>query len=183
MALVAVFAITMRDVSTRLIPERIPTLALIVATSVAVTLLGFAMAPFETWVMPTLTHIGQLAAAGMFLLMGYGFIVVAMRRGDVSAVAPFRYSIVLLAIVIGFFVWGELPNLLAVFGIAVVISAGLYTVHRERVRLSPHHAGLASAGTPSDPGTIAGSAASSAVSQDRNAKTLGSPTSDDGQTK
>jgi drug/metabolite transporter (DMT)-like permease len=58
--------------------------------------------------------------------------VQAMRLGEVSAVAPFRYGTVLWALLIGIVVWGEVPNLVAVFGIVVVIAPGLFMLARER---------------------------------------------------
>jgi drug/metabolite transporter (DMT)-like permease len=54
-----------------------------------------------------------------------------MRTGDIAAVAPFRYSIILWAIVAGFVVWREVPDLASWIGIAIVTAAGLYTFLRE----------------------------------------------------
>ena len=51
-----------------------------------------------------------------------------------STIIPFRYSIVLWSIVIGYVFWGELPHPTSVAGILIVVGAGLYTVHREQVR-------------------------------------------------
>ena len=53
--------------------------------------------------------------------------------GDLSAVVPFRFSIVIWAMIAGYVVWGTLPDLLTILGVAIVISAGLYTFHRELV--------------------------------------------------
>ena len=54
-----------------------------------------------------------------------------MRSGDIATVAPFRYSIILWAIVAGFAIWGEVPDLMSWIGIAIVTGAGLYTIVRE----------------------------------------------------
>ena len=86
---------------------------------------------FETWVMPSAGAIAMLACAGIGLLGGNYWIVIAMRHGDIATVAPFRYSIILWAIVVGLLVWGELPDAMSWFGIAVVTGAGLYTFMRE----------------------------------------------------
>ncbi|MBN9280039.1 MAG: EamA/RhaT family transporter, partial [Hyphomicrobium sp.] len=58
--------------------------------------------------------------------------VQAMRLGEISAVAPFRYGTMLWALLIGILLWGETPNLLAVFGILVVVAAGLAMLAHER---------------------------------------------------
>ena len=57
-----------------------------------------------------------------------------MRAGDISLVAPFRYAGLLMALLIGFAVWGEVPNLLAWFGIALLMGAGLYVLNSERTK-------------------------------------------------
>ena len=59
----------------------------------------------------------------------------ALRTGaELSVLGAFRYSSVLWAIAIGFSVWGDVPNPLAMAGIAVIVASGLYILHRERVR-------------------------------------------------
>lgn len=55
-----------------------------------------------------------------------------MRTGEIAVVAPFRYTIILMALLSGFLVWGELPNLATWIGIAIVCAAGLYTFLREQ---------------------------------------------------
>ena len=54
--------------------------------------------------------------------------------GEFSVIGSFRYSSILWALAIGFVVWGEVPNPLAMAGIAVIVASGLYILHRERVR-------------------------------------------------
>ena len=55
-----------------------------------------------------------------------------MRTGEIAVVAPFRYSIILWAILAGYLVWGECPDLASWVGIAIVTAAGLYTFLREQ---------------------------------------------------
>jgi drug/metabolite transporter (DMT)-like permease len=57
-----------------------------------------------------------------------------VRAGDVSVVAPFRYTGLLFALVLGWAVWGDVPNALAWVGIVALIAAGLYLIRRERAR-------------------------------------------------
>jgi drug/metabolite transporter (DMT)-like permease len=52
----------------------------------------------------------------------------------VSVIGPFRYSGLLWALVIGFLIWGDLPNALAWTGIALLAGSGLYVVYGERLR-------------------------------------------------
>jgi drug/metabolite transporter (DMT)-like permease len=61
--------------------------------------------------------------------------MVALRSGAALAVlGAFRYASVLWAIAIGYVLWGDVPNPLAMAGIAVIVGAGLYVLHRERYR-------------------------------------------------
>jgi drug/metabolite transporter (DMT)-like permease len=49
-------------------------------------------------------------------------------------VGPFRYTGLIWALLSGFLVWGDIPNLLAFAGIVIVVASGLYVLHRERVK-------------------------------------------------
>ena len=75
----------------------------------------------------------QLAIAAALLLVGYQFIIMAMRIGDISFVAPFRYTGLLWAILLGFLVFGDVPDLPMMLGAAIIVASGLYTLYRERV--------------------------------------------------
>jgi drug/metabolite transporter (DMT)-like permease len=59
-------------------------------------------------------------------------VVRATRIGELSVVAPFRYSGLLMAVALGWLVWGDVPNALAWAGIALVVGAGLYLLRHER---------------------------------------------------
>jgi drug/metabolite transporter (DMT)-like permease len=61
-------------------------------------------------------------------------IIASTRSGDLSVVAPFRYVGLLCALVLGWLVWGDVPNALAWLGIALLLAAGLYLIERERAR-------------------------------------------------
>jgi drug/metabolite transporter (DMT)-like permease len=57
-----------------------------------------------------------------------------MRHGEMTLVAPFRYSGLLFALFIGYAVWGDVPNALAWCGIALLMASGLYVLHNEKRR-------------------------------------------------
>lgn len=69
----------------------------------------------------------------MLLLIGYQFIVKAMRVGDISFIAPFRYMSLLWAIALGFIVFGDVPDVAMIVGSAIIVASGVYTLYRERV--------------------------------------------------
>ena len=131
-ALGAVFFIALRDMLSRLIARNISALPLTILSSAAVTLLGLAMSVFEAWRPLTVTAILYVIVAAVLLSVSYLFIVFAMRSGEVSVVSPFRYSILLWAIVLQIIVFGVTPDALTLSGSAVLVATGLYTVYRER---------------------------------------------------
>ena len=129
--------IAMRDIATRRIPSTTPTLLIAGSTSVVVFTLGLVLMPFETWAVPTPRHLALLVASGTFLLIAYLCITVAMRTGELSLVGLFRYSIVIWAVLLGYLVWGEWPDPLALMGSVLVVATGAYTVYRERTVRRP----------------------------------------------
>jgi drug/metabolite transporter (DMT)-like permease len=48
-------------------------------------------------------------------------------------VSPFRYTILIWAILLGFIVFGDIPNAMTLFGSAIVVATGVYTFYRERL--------------------------------------------------
>ncbi|MGL4395589.1 MAG: DMT family transporter [Hyphomicrobium sp.] len=132
--LASVALVVARDLFTRRISADVTTLTLTLMSAAGVAATGLLLLPFEEWLWPSPRQALLLAAAGLLLTGGYAFVVVAMRTGDVGTVAPFRYSVILFALLSGFAVFGELPDGIQTIGIAIVTAAGLYTFSRERQR-------------------------------------------------
>ena len=124
-----------RDVLGRYLPASVPTLVVSFASAVAVALVGCAWTFVEGWQPMTVYEIGLLLASSLLLAAGYQFLVLALRSGaEFSVIGSFRYASILWALGIGYVVWGDVPNALAMVGIAVIVGSGLYILHRERVR-------------------------------------------------
>jgi drug/metabolite transporter (DMT)-like permease len=79
----------------------------------------------------SLTNLALTLGGVVFGAIGYYCIVRGMRSGEVSVVAPFRYSRILFAILIGAIVFGERVDMLALVGIVLIVAAGLYSFRRE----------------------------------------------------
>jgi drug/metabolite transporter (DMT)-like permease len=137
LALVSAGFITIRDMATRVMPAGVPTLLIALTTAVVVGLTGpiFGVVAGEQWIVPSGHALLLLATAVIFLVGGYLLSVDFMRHGDIAVVAPFRYTVILWAMIVGFVVWGETPDLPMLVGSAIIIATGVYTFHRER-RLS-----------------------------------------------
>ncbi len=121
-----------RDLMTRRIAAGIPSILITLATAATVTVLAGALSLVQGWQAFGLFEFALLALASVFLTGGYYLIINSMRHGEMTLVAPFRYSGLLFALVIGYAVWGEVPNTLAWGGIALLIASGLYVLHNER---------------------------------------------------
>jgi drug/metabolite transporter (DMT)-like permease len=130
-ALISVAFVVVRDLATRQFSGSLPSVTIAIYTAVAVTLMGVAGLTIEDWGPVPLVAFAMLAGAATMLIMGYLFIVMAMRVGDVAIVAPFRYSALIWAILIGWLVFGEIPKGLTLLGATIVVATGLYTYLRE----------------------------------------------------
>jgi drug/metabolite transporter (DMT)-like permease len=134
-ALVGTFIGAFRDVLTRYLPRGVPTLVVSFTTAITVAIAGCGGALLEGWQPMSWHALGFIVASSLLLATGYQLLVVALRSGaEISVIGSFRYGSILWAIAIGYVVWGDVPNALALFGIAVIVGAGLYILHRERVR-------------------------------------------------
>jgi drug/metabolite transporter (DMT)-like permease len=129
--LVSVLFVSVRDLSTRTMPSAVPTILLTLVTAVAVTAMGGAIGLTEAWLVPDRTTLLQLGGAAVLLAIGYFMVIAAMRLGEMSVTAPFRYVVVAFAVAIGFVVWGDVPDGLMLLGAAIIVSTGLYTFYRE----------------------------------------------------
>ena len=134
-ALACVVFCAIRDLATKRLPHEIPTLLVSTATAAAVTLCGGVLVvPFGGWSPMSAGNIGMLAGAALLLIVGYQFIITAMRIGDISAVAPFRYTALLWAIVLSVVVFGDVPDTAMIAGSVIIVASGLYALYRERIR-------------------------------------------------
>jgi drug/metabolite transporter (DMT)-like permease len=119
---------------TRLVPAQVPSLLITLSTSTMVMLLSGVWSLFEPWKPMTTEHMGLLFAASLCLAAGYHLLTLSMRLGDMSVIGPFRYSGLLVALALGYWMWGDVPNTLAWCGIALVVAAGLGLLQSERRR-------------------------------------------------
>ena len=125
----------LRDLATRQIPAKIPSLFITLLTTVTVTTAGGAiLVPLGGWTPPSANALGLQALAAVLLLIGYQCIITALRSGDISAVAPFRYSALLWAMLLGYLVFGDVPDAMMVLGAPIIVLSGLYAFYRERIR-------------------------------------------------
>lgn len=131
-ALAAVFCVTVRDLSTRRMSAAVPSMLVTLSASVTVMLFSAVAMQGEPWVAVTTRQAALLGGASVFIIGGYLFSVMVMRVGDVGFVAPFRYTGLLWALLLGFLVFGDWPDTLTLLGATIVVATGVFTLLRER---------------------------------------------------
>jgi drug/metabolite transporter (DMT)-like permease len=94
-----------------------------------------ALVPF-VWVAPNWHDILFGVLIGVASTAGQWIVVLAFRYADASVLAPFSYTQLVWVSLLGFVVFGEVPDVWTVTGAAFIVASGLYTAHRERVRRS-----------------------------------------------
>jgi drug/metabolite transporter (DMT)-like permease len=128
------FAFALRDVHTRRIAVGIPSVLVTAGSAAMFSLSAGLVVAFEGWQPVATAQLLELGAAALLAGFGMHLLVVATRIGEASVVGGFRYTALVWGVILGYFVWGHLPDPLAWGGIALVVGAGLYAAHRERVR-------------------------------------------------
>lgn len=132
MGLASVAFVVVRDLSTREMSPAVPSSTVAVLASLSVTVTALVLSLVEGWQAISL-HDGLLVlGAAASLVVGYNFVVMTMRVGDIGFVAPFRYTSLLWAIFLGWAAFGTLPDALTLLGAALVVGSGIFTLWRER---------------------------------------------------
>ena len=107
------------------------TAAIVFWFSVTATLLSLLSLPWG-WVMPTPTEALMLVFAGLCGGLGQILLTSSYRFADASVVAPFEYASMILAIAVGYFIFGEVPTWVTITGASIIIAAGVLIIWRER---------------------------------------------------
>ena len=126
-----VAAIVVREVATKNISPKLPSLFISLCTAIAISVMGLIGSAIEGWETPTGRELLLLGGAAAFLTVGYVASVVTIRVGDISFSAPFRYTILIFAIILQIIVFDDVPDILTFVGAAIVALAGLYAFTRE----------------------------------------------------
>jgi drug/metabolite transporter (DMT)-like permease len=128
----AIGFIVLRDLSTRSLTPEAPASYVVFITSTAITLAAGVAAVLTDWRPFEIPHLLALGGSGCCLVAGYLFGVKAMRLGEIGFTQPFRYTLILWAILAGIVMFGEWPDGWMLVGSATVVATGLFTLYRER---------------------------------------------------
>jgi drug/metabolite transporter (DMT)-like permease len=125
------------SVATRLVAGHDSPETTLFYTGLVGSLLMVPIVPF-VWTTPTSAPV-WLAMVGLaaFGALGHWLLILAHKRAPASIVAPFFYVQLLWATLLGWLVFGEVPDRWALVGGAIVMGSGLYLLSRERAKHKP----------------------------------------------
>jgi drug/metabolite transporter (DMT)-like permease len=131
-----VVVLASRDLATRAMPARIGTFQVASWAYISLVPAGIGLMAMmgDSFVPPTPRQWFGLSGALLTGLFGYYAVVAAMRLGEASVVAPFRYTRLVFALIVAMIFFGERPGLTTLIGAAIVVGSGLYAFARERTR-------------------------------------------------
>lgn len=130
-ALATVVMATIRDLSTRRLSRDTPSLMVTFATSAGV-MVTFGLASIgRPWEVVEADVALMIAGTAVFAVIGYLMSVMVMRVGEIGFVAPFRYTGLIWALALGWFLFDDWPKPLTLIGAAIVVGTGLFTLYRE----------------------------------------------------
>jgi drug/metabolite transporter (DMT)-like permease len=130
--LASVAAVVVRDLSSRRLPPSTPSVTVALCAAVLVTITAAVLSLRTPWQPVTPQAVLLILAAAFFVIVGYIFVIRVMRVGEVSFTAPFRYTALLWAVLLGWIFFDEWPDAITLLGGAIVVASGLFTLARER---------------------------------------------------
>ncbi|MCF1709708.1 DMT family transporter [Tabrizicola sp. J26] len=135
LVLASIAGLALRDLATRRTPPEASTAQISAWGLMAVTVLGLMMMLWDrSVVLPDARQAMWMLGGVLFGTAGYWAITAATRHGDISVIAPFRYSRLLFALIFAVTVFSERPDVITLTGAALIIGSGLYAFARERAR-------------------------------------------------
>ncbi len=129
--LAAVGCLTLRDLATRSLSRETSSMLVTFATSVTVmAVFGLAQLGGE-WAPLGRTDWLTICGAATLIVGGYLTSIMVVRVGEIGFTAPFRYTAILWALLLGWLVFGDWPAPIVLIGAGIVVASGLFTLYRE----------------------------------------------------
>ncbi len=130
-ALIAVGFVVLRDLATRRLSGAAHSMMVTFATTVAVTAFFSVASLTVDWVPLDGRALWLVLKAAVMVTVGYLLSVLVMRVGEVSFIAPFRYTGLIWALGLGWYVFGDWPQPVVLLGAGIVVGSGLFMLYRE----------------------------------------------------
>ena len=133
LALAAVILLTVREISTRQLDNKVPTVTVALSTTLGITAFAALMLIGTEWAEINFVSWSLIIAAAAAVTVATLLSVVAMRTGDIGFVSPFRYTSLIGAIGLGILLFGDWPDGITLLGAAIIAFAGIYSLYREQI--------------------------------------------------
>ena len=123
-----------QDIITRRISDTESALSVLLCSTILVMLTASGFAFDGSWRMPTPIGFSMLILTGLLSGAAHYLLIETFVLAEVAVVSPFRYSALVWGLMIGYFVWGDLPTGSDWAGIIFIVGSGIYIIHRESKR-------------------------------------------------
>jgi len=125
LALAAAFFFALYFLSTRYLSGNTPPLVMLAWQGVGGFVVMSALVPL-VWVSPTPADLAMMGALGVIGASGHLLLIRAFEYAEASLLAPFLYTEIIMQVLLGYWLFGDIPNRWAVSGIALIIGVGVY---------------------------------------------------------
>lgn len=130
--LAAVVCVTTRDILSRRLAPEVPSLTVALSNAVSVTVVFSVVALFQDWQPIDIKQGVLFLGASLTIIVAYFCAVSAVRVGELAVVAPFRYTALVWAMLLGVLIFGEPLETLTLIGACIVVVTGIYSFYREQ---------------------------------------------------
>lgn len=124
--------VVIRDLATRRFSSALPSTTGAIWAAASVLAMGLIGVSQQGWQPVSLLAGAEIVGSAAFLIVGYICAIMVMRVGEIGVVAPFRYTSLLFAIILGWLLFDTMPDAWTLLGGAIVVASGIYMLLRER---------------------------------------------------
>jgi drug/metabolite transporter (DMT)-like permease len=132
LAIISACGVAVRDLITKAVPSTVPSLVVTFCSTLAVMAAGMTISIFKPLVAYNTMAFFYCIGAALTVALGNYAMVMAFRNVDVSVVSPYRYTLIVWAVLGGYLAFDKVPSPLAWLGITLIVGSGIYTMNRER---------------------------------------------------
>ena len=131
-AVAASLSSAVRDIVTRQISRTESSLSILFCSSMFVIIIALAGAPWLGWIEVRTVGWALLLVNGILNGAAHFLIIEALRLGEASVIAPYKYTALIWGALLGIFIWGDLPDLWMVTGAALIVISGLHLLSQKQ---------------------------------------------------
>ena len=132
-ALLAAFLYGAYQIVTKLVSRHDESDTTLLYTGTIGLIMTSIVVPF-VWVTPNFIDFCLMGFSGAMALAAHYCLVEGLSRAPAATVQPYNYSMLVWAVLIGYGVWGDLPDLPTLIGAAIIVASGVYVFRREAAR-------------------------------------------------